>query len=75
MALGFSRVVQFLLFNETLVGHFPRGPQPALDSSVLWGKVRLFALEEGKRMFTIQPAEKLSGFSEDDLEMRNRTQF
>lgn len=75
MALGFSRVVQFVLLNETLVGHFPSGPRPALDSSVLWRKVRLFALGEGKRMFTIQPTEKLSGFSEDNLEMRNRTQF
>lgn len=26
-------------------------------------------------MFTIQPTEKLLGFSEDELEMRNRTQF
>ena len=75
MTLGFSRVVQFLLLDETLVGHFPSGPQPALDSSVLWRKVRLFALEEEKRMFTIQPTEKLSGFSEDDLDVRNRTQF
>lgn len=26
-------------------------------------------------MFTIQPTEKLLGFSEDESEMRNRTQF